>query len=136
MYEIQCACKKSKKNFKFEIGSFFINDCCEKSGYDEFGKTKEDYQKEASQIVEEVLQAPKADVKPIDKIVETTEDLGDEFSDEPAEEELKSSEAAPLKTAEELKDLSIREIQEYLESQNIPFKKGEKNKAKLLALLS
>lgn len=37
MYEKSCACKKSKKNFKFDIGPFFINMCCRDAGFNEKG---------------------------------------------------------------------------------------------------
>lgn len=37
MYMITCRCGKSQKNFKFNIGDFYIEDCCEAAGYDSLG---------------------------------------------------------------------------------------------------
>lgn len=37
MYLKECRCGKSKKNFKFDIGPFFINKCCKDAGYDVHG---------------------------------------------------------------------------------------------------
>lgn len=38
MYEKTCRCGTSKKNFKIDIGPFFIGECCTEAGYDEYGK--------------------------------------------------------------------------------------------------
>lgn len=38
MFEKSCRCGKTKKNFKVDIGEFFINDCCTEAGYDHLGK--------------------------------------------------------------------------------------------------
>lgn len=37
MMEKTCACGASKKNFKIDIGPFFVDDCCLAAGYDELG---------------------------------------------------------------------------------------------------
>lgn len=29
MFKIRCRCGKSEKNFKFNIGPYFVNECCE-----------------------------------------------------------------------------------------------------------
>lgn len=34
MYKKKCRCGKAEKNFKIDIGPFFIADCCEDAGYD------------------------------------------------------------------------------------------------------
>lgn len=41
MKEITCRCGKSKKRFKFDVGPFFINTCCEEAGYDVYGNLPE-----------------------------------------------------------------------------------------------
>ena len=38
MIEKTCRCGKSKKNFKLDIGPFFINDCCTEEGYNHLGQ--------------------------------------------------------------------------------------------------
>lgn len=40
MIEKTCRCKKSKKNFRIDIGPFFIGECCVEAGYDELGNKK------------------------------------------------------------------------------------------------
>lgn len=42
MFNIPCRCGKTSKNFKNDLGiAFYIDDCCEKAGYDEKGNKKE-----------------------------------------------------------------------------------------------
>lgn len=38
MFEKSCRCGATKKNFKIDIGEFFIDECCTKAGYDHMGK--------------------------------------------------------------------------------------------------
>lgn len=37
MIEKPCRCGKSKKNFRIDIGPFFIGECCIEAGYDDMG---------------------------------------------------------------------------------------------------
>lgn len=37
MIEKTCRCGKTKKNFKIDIGPFFIDQCCTEAGYDHLG---------------------------------------------------------------------------------------------------
>ena len=41
MFSIPCRCGKTKKNFKVEIGEFFINKCCLEAGFDRLGNKVE-----------------------------------------------------------------------------------------------
>lgn len=34
MFLKECRCGKSKKNFKMDIGPFYIDECCSEAGYD------------------------------------------------------------------------------------------------------
>lgn len=70
MYEKPCVCGKSKKNFKFDIGPFFINICCRDAGYNEKGEksssVKEELKVEESQPVMELevkQEEPKSEKK-------------------------------------------------------------------------
>ena len=38
MSEIPCACGANKKRFKYDIGPYFVGDCCSSAGYDELGR--------------------------------------------------------------------------------------------------
>lgn len=38
MFKKKCACGKSEKNFKFDIGPSYVGDCCSAEGYDALGK--------------------------------------------------------------------------------------------------
>lgn len=42
MIEKPCRCGASKKRFKYEIGPFFIDQCCEAAGYDAVGNKTSD----------------------------------------------------------------------------------------------
>ena len=37
MYQKECYCGKSKKNFRMDIGPKFMNKCCKEAGYDAKG---------------------------------------------------------------------------------------------------
>lgn len=37
MFKKNCRCGASNKNFKFDIGPFFIDACCTQAGYDDLG---------------------------------------------------------------------------------------------------
>lgn len=41
MIEKTCRCGKNKKNFRMDIGPFYVEDCCLKAGYDHLGNLKE-----------------------------------------------------------------------------------------------
>lgn len=38
MFKKKCRCGKTEKNFKLDIGPFFISECCEEAGYDHAGR--------------------------------------------------------------------------------------------------
>jgi len=52
MFKIICRCGKSSKVFKFNIGPFFMNDCCIAAGFDDFGIKKGEAKKESKKVVE------------------------------------------------------------------------------------
>lgn len=41
MFEKPCRCGSTKKNFRIDIGPFFIAECCKKAGYDNLGNRLE-----------------------------------------------------------------------------------------------
>lgn len=40
MFNKTCKCGQSHKNFKVDIGPFFVGECCALNGYDDFGNLK------------------------------------------------------------------------------------------------
>lgn len=40
MFKINCACGKANKNFKYDIGPMYVDECCKAAGYDDLGKRK------------------------------------------------------------------------------------------------
>lgn len=86
MYQISCRCGASKKNFKFNIGDFYIEECCEKAGYDVFG------QKKAEGMSEEELTQLTNDLGSADELT-----ISDDSSADAPEAESEGSE--PLQTA-------------------------------------
>src|SRR5690606_23594254 len=94
MFEKPCVCGKSKKNFKNDIGPFFVNECCTEAGYDEFGKLKkkeldikdlplEETLREAGGLVEEIvrdvegkLKKKELDIKDLSHVEEILREAG------------------------------------------------------------
>jgi len=64
MFKKDCRCGSSTKNFKNDIGPFFIAECCEKAGYDIYGKTEEDYEKEKDPEAGKIPDTPEIIEKP------------------------------------------------------------------------
>lgn len=56
-----CRCGKTNKNFKIDIGPFFVNDCCLEAGFDGLGNEvrKEVPAKSQSPKIEEAPEKPK-----------------------------------------------------------------------------
>jgi hypothetical protein len=62
MFEKSCRCGKSKKSFKFDIGEFFIDDCCTEAGYDEQGnRAQNELSEEEKALAAAAANAPEAD---------------------------------------------------------------------------
>lgn len=61
MFNTKCACGKSNKNFKYNIGPFYVEDCCRAAGYDEIGKRVSS----GDSIVETLTKALKSEAKPV-----------------------------------------------------------------------
>lgn len=40
MFNVKCACGKANKNFKYDIGPMYVDECCKAAGYDDLGKRK------------------------------------------------------------------------------------------------
>lgn len=40
MFKKNCACGKANKNFKYDIGTFYVDECCKAAGYDDLGQRK------------------------------------------------------------------------------------------------
>ena len=105
MYKKKCRCEATEKNFKFDIGEFFVNECCEKAGYDEKGKLEGDYELEGDEILKE------ADPKALNK---------DQLA------KLKDT----TKESLDLSKMSQKALQELCSEKGIKFAKNE-SKAKL-----
>lgn len=60
MIEKTCRCGKTKKNFKIDIGPFFVDECCLEAGYDEVGnRVKKELNMPGLPSEEELLEASK-----------------------------------------------------------------------------
>lgn len=70
MFKKRCRCGKTEKNFKIDIGPFFVTDCCEEEGFDCFGKKKEDYQEEKELQEESKQEEPEQEVEQEEKELE------------------------------------------------------------------
>lgn len=94
MFKKKCRCGKSEKNFKFDIGPFFVADCCLDAGYDELGRKpgeeESDGLEDEKELVEEIQEA----LEPLPEEVqeEVVEDMIDQV-----EEDLESLEKEDLK---------------------------------------
>ena len=147
MYKVKCKCGQSEKSFKFDIGEFFISECCEKAGYDNKGMRAEDYEAEAEELANEIL----GDVDGDGDVDE--QDLSivhKEYSAAQAEEESEPEEslmepqveAAMASMEEELEqevkpdfeEMTAKQLMAYCEENGIDFSKRD-TKKKLLARL-
>lgn len=68
MFQKPCACGKSKKNFRFDIGPHFINECCLEAGYDELGNPPESKEKPVEEKVESKPEASKEEKKEVESL--------------------------------------------------------------------
>lgn len=114
MFKIKCRCGKTEKSFKMNIGPFFINECCEEAGYDQYGKTKEDYEKEA-ELADALAPLP-------EEVQEDVKEVMEEILEEKAEEEL------------DLEKMSAKELKAMCDEKGISYSKNE-SKKKLIAKL-
>lgn len=87
MIEKSCRCGKIKKNFKIDIGPFFIADCCTEAGYDHLGNRFEP----------ETIGLDKVE---LEKAIESSDSLQiiDEGEQEESSEEVKSEETSKKKS--------------------------------------
>jgi hypothetical protein len=53
MIEKSCKCGTLKKNFKFDIGTNFVAECCLENGYTEIGELVSDVEARNAAIAEE-----------------------------------------------------------------------------------
>lgn len=83
MFLKTCRCGKSKKNFKVDIGEFFINQCCRDAGYDSLGRKVGD-EKPVETPVEMPQVVETTEEKPVEMPVveETTEETPVEIPEE------------------------------------------------------
>ena len=73
MYKKTCRCGKTEKNFKMDIGEFFIAKCCLEAGFDKMGnkdekKVKTEVKPEEVKVEETKTEEPKSIVE---KMTET-----------------------------------------------------------------
>lgn len=40
MFKKKCVCGIANKNFKYDIGEFYVDECCKSAGYDDLGNRK------------------------------------------------------------------------------------------------
>lgn len=66
MYLKTCRCGKTQKNFKMDIGPFFINKCCKEAGYDVHGKKAEDAVEQVKEANEMAADQIIEDMNPAD----------------------------------------------------------------------
>lgn len=93
MIKIKCRCGKSEKSFKKEIGPFYIDECCEKAGFDEFGKLPEDYEQDEEG-------EGQSDEKSQD--VDSSDEQGEEQSEEESEDAKQDMDQAVEMTNEDV----------------------------------
>ncbi len=94
MFEKSCRCGKTKKNFKVDIGEFFIDECCTEAGYDHLGKRAVD--------VEDLgLDKDKLDQQLNSQETQNLQIQDDKSLDEDKEEEQRQEQAAKEDSKEE-----------------------------------
>jgi len=101
MVEVTCKCGKTKKNFKFDVGSF-VDECCVEAGYDELGNRVKKPLDTTGLPSEEELAAAAANLQPDNSPEpndpnEGKEDESEETTDETKTETSESSDRQETK---------------------------------------
>lgn len=93
MFRKPCRCGKTKKNFKIDIGEFFINECCEAEGFNQYGL--------------------KGDEKPAPPELEEVEDIFKSSDEEPTEAPKSRTEE---EAAEAGRKIAVRKATKFVEN--------------------
>lgn len=103
MYLTKCACGDSEKNFKVEIGPFYVGECCEAKGYDHLGQKPQ----EPGMSTEETSDLMKELDSQANELIVEAESTSDEESDqEQIEEQVSEALEEFIETIPELKSLA------------------------------
>lgn len=99
MIKIKCRCGQSERNFKFDIGPFYIEECCEKAGYDALGNKKEEgmSNEELNELAQNLDGAEDLQIKDEASLDQQTEAEKEEDKPEESKPEEKKPEAKTLK---------------------------------------
>ena len=138
MFMKSCACGETKKNFKFDIGEFFVAECCLKHGYDEYGKRLDgespvEPEGAGDSSPESSSEAPKEGGEGSDEAPVGGDDApvagGSESSEESSE-----GDKSELDKGMALDKMSFKELQAKAEKMGIDHSK-EKSKKGIIALI-
>lgn len=141
MFKKKCACGESEKSFKFDIGPFFIDECCKKAGYDCHGKRQEDYEREAEEMANQLLEDPQEE-KSVGQIIAdkakegVNKILQSGLSDE-QKEKMKSLEKKVINKPQvvDFKSMTAKELIQLCEETNVKYSKRD-TKKKLIERLT
>ena len=104
MFMKTCRCGKTKKNFKFDIGPFFVDECCIEAGFDELGKKKLDLQDiglNTDELANQINSDATSQLEVQDEGEQPEETTAEESSQTETEEDLDEVESEQLKADEE-----------------------------------
>jgi hypothetical protein len=103
MFRKTCRCGKTQKNFKHDIGEFFIADCCLEAGYNHKGEKVGEETLDAVEIVEEVQEA----IEPLPK--EVQEEVIDDIVES---------------VANDINELSLKELKKLADEKGVKYGKN------------
>ena len=111
MFKKSCRCGASEKNFKMDIGAFFIGECCELAGYDAFGqKTKEALSnEEIAAMAQDLAGADDLMIKDEPQVDAAPEDESEEVVSSAQEPESQVPVQTEPQNAQELKPEEVKE---------------------------
>lgn len=130
MFSIQCRCGKTKKNFKKQIGEFFINKCCLEAGYDKLGNKAGEEVVEREMTDEEAAQDG-SDSGTTDEVLES-----EEAKEEMAQAiEMTNEEAQAAKDEPDYENMTAKALKELCRLKDIKYSKRD-TRAKLIERLT
>lgn len=131
MFRRKCVCGATEKNFKKDIGPFFVDECCEKAGYDHFGKKQEDYDAEGEDLANQFLNDGEDQSESENMDMSSDDAEGEDIQESSDEESEKGQDAQIELSVEFLESITAKEIMAKFDEAKIEYKKRD-TKTKLI----
>lgn len=133
MFKKKCRCGESEKNFKNDIGEFFIAECCIEAGYDYKGDMEGDEEISEEDLIVEAGLAGAAGLVSEKIEGEDQGDVGEDIVDADLDND-GDVDADDVQIAVDLEKMGQKELMEECDKKGLVYKSNE-SKAKLREML-